>query len=253
MENKKKDKNYHKTCDLVVLGNIAGDGIEVLVKEKKKELISYFSNFYIDIINNNIKKEKDCLKTIYSLIGLELDIYKNIVSKINKEIMQEILKYVDKRNHNNKQIPNHQFIDREESLAIFNIHKGGILTCLHIITESFDCGLRYDMSKIPIKQEYVEVCDFFRINAYRLKTNEVYIYCVNDYYNFKNTLLRVIEKRIGKKKDLISINEYIDKYMVCIGELNNQNDKIRIDSEGESFLEKSYKDELEKIESINIC
>ena len=250
VEEEKQHIKYNKLCDLVVLGNIANTGTEILLKEKKKELQKVFAPFYLDFAKKNIDKDREYLQLIYHICSIKLNDKKNIAGVVTRNLKSEIIRYVDKRNKQNSQIPNHEYIDRKREYAIFNINKGGILTTLHIITESMNCGLRYDMSLVPIRQETIEICDYFKINAYRLMTNEVYIFCVENYFNFKSTLFDLLDRKIGHRKDIVKIKEFIDNYMVCIGELNNSNDKIRTDVETESFLEKSYQDELEKVEGI---
>ena len=252
MEETKQDIKYNKLCDLVVLGNIANIGTEILIDQKRKELEKVFAPFYLDYAKRNIDDDRYYLQLLYHVTSLKLDEKKNIASVITRNLKNEIIRYVDKRNKDNKQIPNHQYIDRKKENAIFNVNKGGILTTLHIITESMNCGLRYDMSSIPIRQETIEICDYYKINAYRLMTNEVYIFCVENYFNFKNTLFDLLDRKIGHKKEIVKVKEFIDKYMVCIGELNNAKDKIRTDVDTESFLEKSYQDELERIEGIQL-
>lgn len=247
MEEIKPKTKYNKICDLVILGNIANIGTEILINEKRKELEKVFSPFYLDYVKRNIEDDRYYLQLLYHVLSIKLDDKKNIASVVTRNIKNEIIRYVDKRNKDNKQIPNHQYIDRKKEYAIFNINKGGILTTLHIMTDSISCGLRYDMSAIPIRQETIEICDYYKINAYRLMTNEVYIFCVENYFNFKKTLLDLLDRKIGHKKEIVKVKEFIDKYMVCIGELNNCTNKIRTDIDTESFLEKSYQDELDKI------
>ena len=247
MEEEKEYIKYNKLCDLVVLGNIANAGTEYLIKEKRKELVKVFPSFYLDYAINNIADDKKYLDLLYHLMNIKLNDKKNISTGVTINLQDEIIRYVDKRNKDNTQIPNHEYIDRKREFAIFHINKGGILTAFHVMTESMNCGLRYDMSLIPIRQESIEICDYYKINAYRLLTNEIYIFCVENYFNFKNSLFSLLDKKIGHKKEIVKVKEFVDKYMVCIGELNNYPDKIRTDIETESFLEKSYHDELDKI------
>lgn len=238
---------YNKICDLVVIGNIANVGIKNIVDNKLEELSTNFSSYYMEVIKDNLEEDKLNLDKIYSLINLRFDKNKNIAISINKLLKDDVVRFVDKRNKDNKQIPNHEYIDREEHFAIFNINRGGILTTLHIISESMGCGLRYDMSNIPIRQETIEICDLYKINAYRLLTDEVCVFCVNNFLDFKHNLYDLIDIKYGKNKNVLNIKKFLDKYMCLIGELNNTNDKIRIDIETESCLEKSYQDEIEKV------
>lgn len=52
--------------------------------------------------------------------------------------------------------------------AMHDVTEGGIFGALWEMAESSGLGLRVDLKKIPIKQETIEVCEFFGINPYEL-------------------------------------------------------------------------------------
>ena len=52
--------------------------------------------------------------------------------------------------------------------AMHDVTEGGIFGALWEMAESSGVGLEIDLKKIPIKQETVEVCEFFHVNPYEL-------------------------------------------------------------------------------------
>ena len=52
--------------------------------------------------------------------------------------------------------------------AMHDVTEGGIFGALWEIAEASGVGLEIDLKKIPLKQETVEICEFFGINPYEL-------------------------------------------------------------------------------------
>lgn len=52
--------------------------------------------------------------------------------------------------------------------AIHQIGDGGILAALWELAESAEVGLSVDMRKIAVKQETIEVCEYFHLNPYQI-------------------------------------------------------------------------------------
>lgn len=64
--------------------------------------------------------------------------------------------------------------------AMHDISKGGILGALWEMAQRFGVGLKIDLKKIPIRQETVEICNFFDINPYELlSTGSMLLFCEN--------------------------------------------------------------------------
>ena len=111
---------------------------------------------------------------------------------------------------------------------IEEINKGGFLASLWKICDSNKCGLRYDLTKVPILQGTIEICNYLDINPYRLLTSDaeiIFTDCKDEH------------------------DECGDEYApVClIGETTNDKKRIRIDNEMESYLTKDFKDEIDRI------
>lgn len=52
-----------------------------------------------------------------------------------------------------------------------DITEGGIFGALWEIGEAASCGLEADLKKIPIRQETVEICEFFDVNPYQIMSS----------------------------------------------------------------------------------
>ena len=52
------------------------------------------------------------------------------------------------------------------SCAMHNLTQGGIFTALWEMAERAEVGLEVDLKKIPVKQETIEICEYFDINPY---------------------------------------------------------------------------------------
>ena len=53
------------------------------------------------------------------------------------------------------------------------IGSGGILAALWDLTEASGTGMKVDMAEFSIRQETVELCEFYRLNPYLLTSAEV--------------------------------------------------------------------------------
>lgn len=52
------------------------------------------------------------------------------------------------------------------------IEEGGVLTALWNISGAYEQGISFDLRKIPVSQELLEVCELFDLNPYRLMSGE---------------------------------------------------------------------------------
>ena len=58
--------------------------------------------------------------------------------------------------------------ETERILAARQIGSGGILAALWELAEEVDAGFEIDMANIALKQETVEICEFYRLNPYQM-------------------------------------------------------------------------------------
>ncbi len=113
--------------------------------------------------------------------------------------------------------------------AVHDVSTGGILAALWEFAERAGCGLKVDLKKIPIRQESVELCEFFGLNPYMLKSGGALLISCDDAEGLKNNLMA------------LGINAEI------IGRLVEGNDRIIVNDEDESFLQLPQSDEILKI------
>lgn len=113
--------------------------------------------------------------------------------------------------------------------AMHDVTEGGIFGALWEMAESSGVGLEIDLRKIPLKQETIEVCEFFHINPYELISSGCMLMASPD----GNTLVRELEKA--------------GVHAVVIGKATTGNDRILLNEEERRFLEPPKPDELYKV------
>ena len=92
--------------------------------------------------------------------------------------------------------------------AIYPLGKGGVLGGLWNMLEQINAGMEIDLRKIPIRQETVEICEFF---------------------------------------DLVSVLEREGIHAAVIGRTNDGNDRIIYNQGKKRYLDRPQKEELEKV------
>ena len=112
--------------------------------------------------------------------------------------------------------------------AMHDVTEGGIFGALWEIAESAKVGLEVDLKKIPIRQETVEICNYFDLNPYGLVSSGSLIMVTDDG--------QALVKKLNEK----NINA------VVIGKLTAGNDRIVWNEEEKRFLEPPKPDELYK-------
>lgn len=112
--------------------------------------------------------------------------------------------------------------------AMHDITEGGVYGALWEVAESAGVGLEVDVKKIPIKQETIEVCEFFGINPYCLISS--------------GSLIMVTEKG----HDLVSELEKEGINSCVIGKITAGNDRILLNDGEKRYLEPPKTDELYK-------
>ena len=111
--------------------------------------------------------------------------------------------------------------------AMHDVTEGGIFA-LWEIAEASGVGLEIDLKKIPLKQETVEICEFFGINPYELISSGSMLMAAED----GNGLVMELEKA--------------GIPAVVIGKATDSNDRVLLNEEERRFLEPPKTDELYK-------
>ncbi len=113
--------------------------------------------------------------------------------------------------------------------AMHDVTEGGIFGALWEMAESSGVGLEIELKKIPVKQETVELCEFFGINPYGLIGSGAMLMASFD----GNGLVAELQKA-GVEA-------------AVIGKATGSNDRVLLNGEERRFLEPPKTDELYKV------
>lgn len=113
--------------------------------------------------------------------------------------------------------------------AMHDVTEGGIFGALWEMAESSGVGLEIDLRKIPVKQETIEVCEFFGVNPYELIASGSMLMAAED----GNLLVRELQKA--------------GIPAVVVGKATEGNDRVLVNGEERRFLEPPKTDELYKV------
>ena len=115
------------------------------------------------------------------------------------------------------------------AVAVTDISNGGVYASLWDMAERAGTGLIVDLKSIPIRQETVEICEFYELNPYQLLSGGSLLYVCED----GEKLVEELEK------------EGIPASVV--GYLRSGNDKIITNADESRFLEMPACDQVHKI------
>lgn len=113
--------------------------------------------------------------------------------------------------------------------AMHDITEGGVFGALWEIAEAGQVGLDIDLKKIPIRQESVEVCEFFGVNPYILMSSGSMLMVTDD----------------GEK--LVQTLQNAGISAAVIGRTTGDHDRILRNGEEIRYLDKPQTDELYKV------
>ena len=115
--------------------------------------------------------------------------------------------------------------------AMHDVTEGGIFGALWEMAEASGVGLKIDLKKIPVRQETIEICEFFGINPYELISSGSMLMAAADGNLLVNEL-----KKAGIPATII-------------GKATAGNDRILLNEDERRFLEPPKTDELYKVVS----
>ena len=119
--------------------------------------------------------------------------------------------------------------------GVYTMHdarSGGIFGALWEISRKIGVGLYIDLKKIPVKQETIEICEFYHLNPYALLSGGTLVMLTSD----GRGLVRALE------------TEGIPA--VIVGNTNKGNDKVIVSKDETRYLEPAGPDEILKISFI---
>ena len=97
-------------------------------------------------------------------------------------------------------------------MAMHDASQGGIFAALWELAESAGVGLEIDLKKIPVKQETIEICEFFGLNPYELSSAGCLLMTTTDGAGLiaalqKEGIPAVIAGRTTSENDRVLFNE----------------------------------------------
>lgn len=113
--------------------------------------------------------------------------------------------------------------------AMHDITEGGIFGALWEMASGAGLGVEIDLKKIPIRQETVEICEFFNVNPYLIMSSGSMLIAADD------------------GNGLVAKMEAAGIHAAVIGRTNDGNDRIIRNGEDVRYLDKPQTDELYKV------
>jgi len=110
--------------------------------------------------------------------------------------------------------------------AMHDVSEGGVFGALWELAESAGVGLEIDLKKIPIRQETIEICEYFDLNPYKILSGGCLLIATED----GNGLVMELEKA--------------NIPAVVIGKATEGRDRVLINEDERRFLETTQTDEL---------
>ncbi|MGN1267037.1 MAG: AIR synthase-related protein [Dorea sp.] len=115
------------------------------------------------------------------------------------------------------------------TLLMRQIAEGGVLAALWNLAKETETGIEADLKQLPVRQETIEVCEYFHLNPYQLTS--------------AGSMLMVTED--GDK--LVEAMHAQEIPATIIGRLTDNNDKILHNGEEIRYIDRPAPDDLMKI------
>ena len=113
--------------------------------------------------------------------------------------------------------------------VIRQVSRGGILASLWDLAKDTELGLNLDLKKIAVRQETIEVCEYFRLNPYQLASGGSFLMLAENGEALADAL---------NQKGIQA---------AVIGQLTDSNDKVIHNGEDMRYIDRPAPDELMKI------
>lgn len=113
--------------------------------------------------------------------------------------------------------------------VIRQVSRGGILASLWNLAKDTELGLNLDLKKIAVRQETIEVCEYFRLNPYQLASGGSFLMLAENGEALADAL---------NQKGIQA---------AVIGQLTDSNDKVIHNGEDMRYIDRPAPDELMKV------
>lgn len=126
-------------------------------------------------------------------------------------------------------VPEARIAVQHGASAMHDVTEGGIFGALWEMASGAGVGLEVDLKKIPIRQETVEICEYFGVNPYQLMSSGSMLIGTEDGHGLVRRL------------------EQAGIFGAVIGRTTDGNDRILRNGEDVRYLDKPQTDELYKV------
>lgn len=110
-----------------------------------------------------------------------------------------------------------------------NLSNGGLFNALWELAAFGSVGIKVDYKKIPVRQEVIEISEYFDINPYQMMSG--------------GSMLMTI----WPESDIVNILRENEIPAIVIGEVTDNNDKILVNEDEVRYMDVSKRDELWKV------
>jgi len=182
---------------IIVAGYIGLEGSLQVAKEKEEELEQHFSKYFM----NQIKECEKYLISSRNLEGMKSEQNINLVESLRKENVKEA------KGEEGVMIP---LGDLGEELSYLSLW-----SALWNLCESWKMGVEVEFSKIPIRQETIEVCQFASLNPYQISSKGSFLIFTSkpeemmEELEKKEIPANIIGEITNKRERLIKRGDYI--------------------------------------------
>ena len=181
---------------IIVAGYIGLEGSLEIAKEKEEELKQYFSKYFMNQI-------KECEKYLILSKALEaVKLRRKITLEQVKPFQRESIKEIHPEE--NVVIP----------LGVGLVYRS-LWAALWNLCEVWKMGIEVEFSKIPIRQETIEICQLVGLNPYQISSKGSYLIFTSQVESIMEELEKkgipanVIGKTTDKRERLIKRGDYI--------------------------------------------
>lgn len=186
-------------------------------------------------------KKKDLLTTMQVHPGQDIVVTKWIglegTSILAKEKEEELLqRFNQELVHTAQQFDQYLSVVQDAKIAqtfgvsaMHDITEGGVFGALWEMAEGSGVGLDADLKAIPIRQETVEVCEYFGLNPYQIMSSGSMMIAADDGHG----LVMALEKA--------------GIHAVVVGRATDGNDRVLRNGEDVRYLDRPQTDELYKV------
>lgn len=176
-----------------------------------------------------IEAEQDLVVTKW--IGLEATtiLAKEKEEELQKTFSPKLIRIAREFDRYLSVIPESRIAMEHGVSAMHDITEGGVFGALWEMAAGAGLGLTADLKKIPIRQETVEICEFFGVNPYLIMSSGSMLIAAKD---GRGLVERLREAGI---------------HAAVIGRTNSSNDRIIRNGEEIRYLDKPQTDELYKV------